>query len=323
MNQKKSAKIRIVCWSAAAVLLTAALVVGICGSLLGWWPGFRIGFGGGYYAHAEDYRAGSGEADAEIDAVEINWPSGTVKIIPYDGDTIQIEEESKKELPEAKQVHYLCRDGKLTIQYQASARIPFFQLGFGEAKEKKLTVRLPREIAQNLESCLLDCVSADAELEGLSMESLRYDSTSGGLTVKRVRTEKLHFDSTSGELAGNGLTVAETLEAETVSGDVEADGTAGEIRFDSVSGSMRLALKSCPQRVSSETVSGDMELHFPEGAGFTYSTDTVSGTVQSDFPVLQKGSESIYGDGTAVFSFDSVSGGVALRSSGEAPDSER
>ena len=51
----------------------------------------------------------------------------------------------------------------------------------------------------------------------------------------------------------------------------------------------------------------------PDNRGFTYESDTVSGSVECEFQITYKDDKGIYKDGDASFSFDSVSGDIIIK----------
>ena len=126
-------------------------------------------------------------------------------------------------------------------------------LGIGAMPDlppKKLVVRLPRAVAENLTEVQLNSVSADFDV--------------AALTVK----EALIFDSVSGDLETDFIT-ADSAEVNTVSGKIDLDGSFRQVIGGSTSGEVDLALRKCPDKIELTTVSGDVDLELPRNAGFT------------------------------------------------------
>lgn len=313
MSKKQSAIVRIVAWSVVAVVLTAMLLLGIKGKLGNISTGrFSISLAQ-QYRDASKYQAGNASIGGdEVKALEINWLDGTIDVEVYDGDTVEVSETADKSLDESDKLHYYNRDGRLIIQYRKSERKFFSWFGSSDLN-KRLLIRIPKATAGALKDLDIDTISSDSVVSGLTAETMTLDSTSGDFELKGCAAGSLEMDSTSGSLKGDLLKVSGGLEADTTSGNADLKGTFGRVDFDTVSGSLTLDAQNCPERIETDTVSGDVNLILPEGEGFSYEMDSVSGGVNCEFPVTQKGSKGIYGDGNADFNFDSVSGDVTLK----------
>ena len=247
---------------------------------------------GGHYADAGRYKAGPGEIPAEkIQDLEINWLDGNVEVEVYDGGTVQFSETSRRKLSEKNQMHYYNKNGKLIIQYQESFTGVFHFFNTGGNKELK--VKIPSSIAGDFGDVRIDTVSADTEVFGISGDKFRLDSTSGGFHLERCSASEIETDTTSGSMT--------------------ADGSYGEVEFDTVSGNLNLSSKICPSRINTDGVSGNVTLFLPENDGFTYKSDSVSGSLTCEFQVSQGEGRGTYKNGKSKFSFDSVSGDVQIK----------
>ena len=106
MRKNSNAIARIVIWSIVAFVLIGVLVffIGFSSSsrLLSFLP---VSFGESY-GDQSSFSIGSAELEAtDIHNIEINWVSGSVRLYPYDGDTIVIREDSN--LSSDDQLRYL------------------------------------------------------------------------------------------------------------------------------------------------------------------------------------------------------------------------
>ncbi len=104
-------------------------------------------------------------------------------------------------------------------------------------------------------------VSGDVTI-GASSEETVSVSYSGGMVKIRSRGEVVQVRSISGDVDAT-MPVAGTLEAETVSGEIDIGGLAGRIALKSVSGDINLA--AVAGEVSISTVAGDVQLIRSEG----------------------------------------------------------
>lgn len=295
MDRKKSAVIRIVSWSVVAVILMGILIAGIGGSLWNWSFGGLSFVGissGNHYADADKYRAGGAQIDgADVTSLDINWIDAKVTIEVYDGDTVRFSEKSKKNLSEKEQLHYYNKNGRLIIQYGKSER-RFLTFGSG-MKHKELTIKLPAKTADVLEEVRVDAVSTDIMIKGVRAHSLRIDSVSGDYVAEQCYADKVTGD--------------------TVSGNVTLKGSFSDINLETVSGELRMDSDICPDKVRTDGVSGDVILVIPENDGFVYRKDSVSGSLDCEFRVSQEEDKGTYKDGSADFTFDTVSGDTSIQ----------
>lgn len=223
------------------------------------------------YTDSERYTAGNAELPAEaLESLSISWLAGTVTVEAWDGDTISIMETETEE--ERKQVHWLLEDGKLDINYCAAGTQDTLP-------RKELTVKLPRDLAENLRRLSISGISQDAVVTDLTVFQVYVNSTSGNLKFTGS-TEHMDLDTTSGEF------------------ELDLAKTPDDLSFDSVSGSLTMAIPAgrCFE-VDWETVSGKFDCDF-EGK-------------RSDDEWLFNAEENYYIRGE--FDFETVSGDVSIK----------
>lgn len=305
---KKGAIVRLVIWSVTALILIAMLVCGIVfGGLFqnGFGNGWSIGTTGGTYANADAYSVGNASISETVNELSVNWISGSVRIEAYDGSTVEISESPVSD--DDDRLRYLTENGKLTIQYRKSG----FTIGIFKSGKKDLTIRIPQQAAENLKNVNIDVVSAKISATGLAITGhCKISTVSGAVNVEQLGAQELECDTVSGSLTANDIKLYE-LDVDTVSGDCEITGAVKQADFNSTSGQFRLNSTVMPEKVETDTVSGDVILKIPEG-GFTAEHDSISGDFDCDLPLSSKGGKHIYGDGSAEFSFDSTSGDIKI-----------
>lgn len=315
MSRRQLIIIRIVSWSVVAVILAGLLFLGISGRLGSWSGGFPFSFSFGSsisYSHADKYKAGDGRIDAEqVRSIEVNWIDGGVTVQPYDGDKVRISETSDKRLKEEELLRFYNDEGTLKIQYKKAGR-RFFSFG-GRSLNKRLVVEVPKSLADNLDKLSVDTVSGNTKINGINAEEITLDSTSGDFELIQCRAADCSADSTSGTFEADDFEVENELEANTTSGSLRMKGSVAKLEFDTVSGDLNVESEVCPEKVVTDSVSGDVTLVIPDNQGFTYRKDTVSGSLQCDFEILQREDKGTYKDGGASFSFDTVSGDIAIK----------
>jgi len=274
--------VSIVIWALVAIMLTTVLV----GSIAGDYKFIGFSFGGYYYDHAEDYTIGEGMCKADINEIKIHWTAGAIHIEPYDGDEIVIQETGAKN--EDSKLRWLNRNGTLTIQYSKPHR--FFSLF--QSLKKELTLLLPKETAEHLEKLNIDTISASVDMHELVCYEIDIETVSGDLQGSQMQTAIANIDA--------------------VSADIEMTGSIGGLDIDIVSGECVIDNEIMPYEVDFDGVSGDFTMHMPEGNGFNVKYDKVSGEFYCDFPTSHDSGRYSYGDGSANYHFETVSGDVTL-----------
>ena len=283
---KVSKIVAIVIWSLVAILLTVFLVFAVNGN----WDIGSFSFNRSIkYANAENYSVGSFESDEKIDSVEINWQSGKVTVVAYDGKTLKCTESESEN--DNRKMRWLIEDGKLTVQFSK----PNLWLGIGSNGKKELAVYIPRDFLP-LTEVRVNNVSSDVSADSIECADLVIDNVSGELSVSNAECDMLCVD--------------------TVSGDVDAAGSVATLEFETVSGNLKLNDGIMPSRVDFDSVSGNAILCMPEGDGFAAKFDSVSGGFECDFPTVKNDGKYVFGDGSGIYSFESVSGNITVKKAG-------
>ena len=289
---KKSVKITLI---VAAVLVGLGLCIAVVGALMGG----RISdlrntyYDGREWHHGDaldgSYTGGEIRVPAEdITALDIDWVAGDVKIMVTDGEEIVVTEHADRGIP-AEYALLLEADNTLRIRYSNDV--------WGiDMPEKDLTVLLPRTVAENLTAVDLSGVSADFAVDKLTVR------------------ESFSFDTTSGKLKTEVLTATGAkADVNSVSGDIELDGSFREVKAGSTSGEIDLMLRNAPAAVEVSTVSGEVDVELPAGTGFTLDYSTVSGELECDFPLTKSvDGKFVCGDGACRIEVGTTSGSLSV-----------
>ena len=289
---KKSVKITLI---VAAVLVGLGLCIAVVGALMGG----RISdlrntyYDGREWHHGDaldgSYTGGEIRVPAEdITALDIDWVAGDVKIMVTDGEEIVVTEHVDRGIP-AEYALQLEADDTLRIRYSNDV--------WGiDMPEKDLTVLLPRTVAENLTAVDLSGVSADFAVDRLTVR------------------DAFSFDTTSGKLKTEVLTATGAkADVNSVSGDIELDGSFREVKAGSTSGEIDLKLRNGPAAVEVSTVSGEVDVELPAGTGFTLDYSTVSGELEYDFPLTKsKDGKYVCGDGACRIEVGTTSGSLSV-----------
>lgn len=290
---KKYSVVKIVIWTIVAILLTAVLIFNLIDGNMFNLLRDKISFGpisffSYKYDDLDEYSIGSSSVSCrDIKELEVNWVSGSVTIKPYDGEMIMFSENNA--ISEDDKLRYLVKDGKLTIKYCKSNRV----LGFvSKNSSKDIEILIPEIYANKIDKIYIDSVSSEVKTEGISVKKFKIDNVSGKIRINK--------------------TEAEAIDISTISGACEVEGKFNDVVLESVSGNMHIQSSVCPEKVSGDSISGDINLTIPPDSGFTAESDTVSGSFNCDFAVTTKGDTRISADGSSEFIFETVSGNIYI-----------
>lgn len=98
-----------------AFAILAALLMGALWSLTG-----CTGLRASAYENPERYTVGDAVLTDGIDRIEIEWASGSVRVIPHDGDGVRLSEVAKEGLPEELRMRWWLDGRTLRIRFAAS-----------------------------------------------------------------------------------------------------------------------------------------------------------------------------------------------------------
>ena len=276
---KKSTKIILL---TATGLVAFGIVLTVAGVIAG--ASFKEIYHGGlwnsvYYEKEYDNSfksSGVYEVDGEdIDKISIDWLSGDIDIVPYDGDNIVMEETARKEITDENCLRYRVKNGELSISYTAGKIA--VNLGVtGDDINKKLQVKVPEELAKSLESLRIDTVSSDITADGFAINSMYVDITSGNTRLSDMKVKRFEIDM--------------------ISGDLEA------------------VFAECPKVLEVDSTSGDSTVYLPEDSGFTLEFDGTSGEFITEFSALKNSDDDyVVGNGKNSFSVDTTGGDFKVK----------
>lgn len=150
--------------------------------------------------------------------------------------------------------------------------------------------------------------------------SRHHDHLSVEYTLSVPRGASLDkIDLVNGSLAVTGMTGL--VKAELVNGDVKASGLTGSVDLDTVNGTVVLELDKVGsgQRLTLESVNGQVELRLPASASADIQAETVNGGISNDFGLEVRKHEYVgkdlsgtIGGGGADIRLETVNGGIRL-----------
>ena len=305
--------IKLICWLIILILLIAVLVWGLRSNsfagMFGNFDGFKInsipaGTGSqGAYEQGGSYSVPvSGVTDVCVD-----WINGKVTVEPYDGDAIVFTETANRTITNELALVYHVSGGKLTIAFSNGTINSIWR-----NVTKELTVKVPTTLASSLKELDVTTVSAPIYAAGFIASDIELESTSGEINASDLKAAELSLHSTSGAIQADSC-VCDELDAQTVSGSFDYSGSATTVSLETVSGEVDMGFTKAPLELDMEGVSGAVTLRLPEDmAGFRIDVSRVSGEFSCAFPTVSENGYYVYGDGSAVYNVDTVSGGISI-----------
>lgn len=235
--------------------------------------------GGNYSARPQQLSSTTFDEDA-FQSLDLDVTSGTVEIKRVSGGPVRVIESGRV----AKGASASDAATQNLVKIEGSTlKISQFDCDDERAHDRKVTIELPRELADNMMG-----ITANVGL--------------GDLTVADIACHDFDLTLDSGDVAFAG-TVTDTLNAEVGSGDVTFE------------------LYQAPAKSMDVSVdSGDVEMMVPNSTGFKASLTLGSGDFESDFLPLGYDGETILnlefdnGDKSATYRFEVGSGDMSFDS---------
>lgn len=101
------------------------------------------------------------------------------------------------------------------------------------------------------------------------------------------------------------------LRSDSASGDIEVRGCTGSINAGSASGDVSVRLDERSDSVRASSISGELEIGYPEGLDASFTWSTKSGDVECDAP-RQRANSARTGDGLVPVQLNTVSGSIKI-----------
>ena len=273
---KLGAILRIILFSAIALVLIGVLMAGITGRT------FLLRRLFGFQGEKAPVTEETAFAPSDIDQLTVNWAAGEVRILTAAQDEITVTEDRE----DSSQPMVLRRSG-------SSLAVDFSEDGLAKnlsVKQKNLTVTVPND--WNCRKLELNAASAKLSCSDLALAKLEISTASGKVSLQNCSVDSVKMSSASGNLDFSGS--LQTLE------------------FDGVSARADIAVSNAPEKIKMDSVSGDLNLTLPEDCGFTLSKSTLSGSLKTDFEVTTQGDKTVSGDGACRIEMTGLSGGIHI-----------
>jgi DUF4097 and DUF4098 domain-containing protein YvlB len=181
-------------------------------------------------------------------------------------------------------------DDKLTIQFQKPKVFFGFSFDLNPSYSKDLVIYVPDN--WNAKAINIESVSANINFTGLNAHSLDLENVSGKCVLNRCSI----LDVT----------------VETVSGEVDYNGSLSKIDLNSVSADCSLTLSEGTNSITMECVSGDLSLYIPKEQGFIAELDGLSDRFYSEFTTTSSNGKYLYGDESCRIEGECISGSIHI-----------
>ena len=288
-------KVKIICWSVLAVVLTGVLIFGIInkGENL-----MNISFSFLNFGLNETNAKEISVTEIPIEdfhSIDLNWNNTYVKISKYDGDTIQLTERTEKKLNDDEKLKYTIENNQLTIDDNSKMSYGFLYM---MKTPKILEMKIPN--TKDFERIDVNTSSADIYINDLKSNKFTINTSSGYVSTENTTFNNCNIRSTSGDISINSSTVDNFCDINSTSGEIKCNNlktekletktTSGDITFKnaqqndcyikSISG--EISFNGDSKTVSFNSTSGDIEA---DGSFSDISVKTVSG--ESNIKSLQ------------------------------------
>lgn len=141
-----------------------------------------------YYAMGEYYPPN------DVDTLNIEWHGGRVEVAAYNGSDYYVEEAATR---------YLLENERLSYSLEGTA----FSVRFSDSEEntvtdayKKIEIRVPRALAQNLKSVNIE-TDGEVVLKNITVGSVTINGKQGNVTAKNAYSSDTQITTTDGKVS--------------------------------------------------------------------------------------------------------------------------
>ena len=225
-----------------------------------------------------------------IDEIEIEWVAGDILILPRDVSEITVTESDVSD--ERYSMVWKTQNRKLEIKFCEESWKSGLGIHLTDDLSKDLYIYVPQD--WQCRSLEIDAASATVEMRNMTIGEMDLDGASGTCNLENCSIRDLDID--------------------TASGDVIFSGTLDTLDFDAASASFVGEFYETPSRIDIDSMSGKLDISFPENCGYTLSMDGMSSRFSSEFQgTTMKNNAHVYGDGRCRIDVDGMNCDVNIR----------
>ncbi len=130
----------------------------------------------------------------EINTLNVDWVGGRVEIIAYDGESYFVEEAATRQLREDERLSYEYSDNEFSFFFVENNDVKITDA------YKKLEIRVPRAIANNLRSININ-TDGEVVLKNLNCDSINVKSGDGNIVCENVYAVESELTSKDGDVS--------------------------------------------------------------------------------------------------------------------------
>ena len=276
--------VTIICWGIAAAALVGLALWFITGTVFGirsdrlnigrwgvnWSPSINIG---NWEVLTGPYEEVGSQtiAISDINTINVDWISSSVRVEPYGGNEIKITEFAQRGLNDNERMFITTSGGVLQIKFCERSVV-------NRMPQKKLEVLVPQAFSQMLERLSVDTISGEIYVDGINANTLRTESTSGSVHITNSGSHVLLINTISGSIAVDNMQ-ARNMQVESTSGSITLTEThADSMKIESISGSHRVS-ESSAGAIDNQTTSGSISV---TGSFDSAKLESLSGRISLD-----------------------------------------
>jgi DUF4097 and DUF4098 domain-containing protein YvlB len=236
---------------------------------------------------------------SEITEVNVIWVGGTIDVVSSKKSELSVTENSEDLADDAK-MHYIVKDGKLTIHYTKALYREDV-----DASKKHLRIEIPEGIELDIDS-----VNAFVKIDEMALGEIKITNVSGHIEFGNLAASKVKIENVDGSVVADEI-VADEFSSDSVSGALSISKiSANKVKVQTVSGKTTLGLAK-KSKVDISGVSGEVELYVDEKLGAMVKFSTMSGKFSSDKPHTT-GEIYTFGLGEIEIDVETVSGNLKI-----------
>lgn len=287
MNRKVGITL-IVIWSVIAVVFAGLLKIFIKGSGIADLQSlFHTHFTGSTVYADKSFKT----RDVQNINLKVSYADVYIKLTDSDSIKVKITGNGNKS---RKKLYTVNRSGQ-TINVVQNNSINFIHLfNFGMFNQK-VVIEMPRSYSNNLSAML---ASGDINMDGsFSLSDVNIESASGNIKTGKIEASQIKIKSSSGDINLGGIEGAYDIHA--TSGDIKVDDLVGSGEIRAISGNVYCKVTKLNGNLNLSAVSGDISVGIEKSVSASIKANTLSGDINSDFPMYYSGHGRKNGNGSA------------------------
>lgn len=277
------------------------------------------------YDNGDKYTAGDREISDKIENIDIDYMSGSVKLIGSDADCVTIEETAAVKLDDKRKVHTWVEGSTLHVRYCASAK----SLDLNNL-QKQLVITIPED--EILSDLTVDVSSAEVSCENFKSDKVDIEASSGSI-LAQCEADMIKLAASSGNVYLNQTGKSNDISIETSSGHINVEmedasklmttASSGDITIKAISvedfksetssGDNEFSFATAPLRSDIEASSGNITVYLPQNSDITFDMDPDEDDFSYDLALTKNGDTYVCGDGTDMMKIVVSSGEIALK----------